>query len=325
MKAVLWTKYGSPDGLQLSEVDKPVPGANELLIQVYATTVTTGDVTLRSFNLKNLSVFSIPMRIYIGLLKPNRIKILGQELAGEVEAVGSEVRDFEPGDQVFAATGFHLSAHAEYICLPEDSMVALKPANMTYEEAAAIPLGGLEAWNYLKQANLQKGQTILINGAGGSIGTLAVQLAKHFGAEVTAVDSAEKLDMLRSIGADHVMDYRQEDFSRSGLKYDVIFDVIGSSSAARSQPALQPDGLFLSANPGLAAQLRGLLHLVTQRKKVVSEYTGRRNEDLLRVKAFIEAGALHAVIDGPYPLEQMAEAHRYVESGHKKGNVVVTL
>lgn len=323
MKAIVWTKYGSLDGLQLKEVEKPIPKANELLIRNYATTVTAGDCELRSF--KTIAVFTLAMRIYLGLIRPTRVTILGQELAGEIEAVGKDVTLFKPGDQVFAATGFHLRAYAEYTCLPEKGMVALKPANMTYAEAAAVPLGGLEAWHYIRKANIQPGQKVLINGAGGSIGTIAVQLAKHFGAEVTAVDSTEKLDMLRSIGADHVIDYTQEDFTQSGQTYDVIFDAVGKSSFSRSERALKQNGQYLSANPGLSQQIRGLWNLITRRKQVVAQYTSQRNEALVFLKELIEAGKLKAVIDRCYPLEQMAEAHRYVEAGHKKGNVVITV
>jgi len=325
MKAILWTKYGPPDVLQLGEVEKPTPKDNEVLVRIYATTVTAGDCGLRSFKTSALSVFWLPMRIYVGLIRPTRIRILGQELAGEIEAVGKDVASFSEGDQVFAATGFRLGAYAEYTCLPEKGMVALKPANMTYEEAAAVPLGGLEAWHYLKGGKIQGGQKVLINGAGGSIGTFAVQLAKHFGAEVTGVDSTEKLDMLRSIGADEVIDYTQEDFTKSGQTYDVVFDVIGKSSFSRSERSLRQNGHYLSANPGPSGLIRSLWNLVTRRKQVVSEYTSRRIEDLVFLRELIEAGRMRSVIDRSYPLEQAAEAHRYVETGHKKGNVVITL
>jgi len=323
MKAVIWTKYGPPEVLQLREVEKPIPGDNELLIRNYATTVTTGDCDLRGF--KNLSVFWLPMRLYVGLLRPTRIRILGQELAGEIEAVGKDVTLFKEGDPVFAATGFHLSAYAEYTCLPEDGMVAVKPANMTYEEAAAVPLGGLEAWSYLRRADIRPGQKVLINGAGGSIGTIAVQLAKQFEAEVTAVDSVDKLDMLRSIGADHVVDYARENFTEDGQTYHLIFDVIGTSSPSRSERSLTPDGRYLSANPGALQQLRGLWNLGARRQEVMSEYTGQRNEALEFLRELIEEGEIRAIIDRSYPLEQMADAHRYVETGRKKGNVVITV
>src|SRR5512136_1655753 len=208
MKAMIWTKYGSPDGLQLREVEKPIPKDNEVLIRVHAATVTAGDCEMRS--LKFPLLLSLPMRMYVGFTRPTRIKIIGQELAGEIEAVGKDVKRFRKGDQVFAWTGLGLGAYAEYKCMPEDGVLAIKPSNMTYEEAAALPVGGLEAVHFLRKGTIQSEQKVLINGAGGSIGTFAVQLAKHFGTEVTAVDGAGKLDMLRSIGADHVLDYKQE-------------------------------------------------------------------------------------------------------------------
>lgn len=323
MRAVVWTKYGGPDGLEIREVQKPVPEAGEVLIRNYATTVTSGDCELRGF--RPLSVFLIPMRIYIGLVRPRRMQILGQELAGVVEAVGTDVTRFKVGDEVFAATGFRLGAHAEYTCLPQEGAVAPKPANVTFAEAAAVPLGGLEAWSYLQRAELQAGQKILINGAGGSIGTMAVQLARHFGAQVTAVDSGEKLEMLRAIGANKVIDYTREDFTKRGERYDVIFDVIGSSSPSGSAGSLTGNGRYFSANPGAWEQMRGLWNLIVHHQEVVSEYRSRRNEDLVFLRELMDAGEIRAVIDRRYPLQQMAEAHRYVETGRKKGSVVITL
>jgi NADPH:quinone reductase-like Zn-dependent oxidoreductase len=322
MKAIVWTKYGPPDVLHLGEVEKPIPIDNEVLIRIHATTVTAGDCEQRS--LKIHPIFSIPMRIYVGLLRPTRITILGQELAGEVEAVGKDVKLFRKGDQVFGTTGFDFGAYAEYKCLPDDGLVAIKPANLTYEEAAAIPLGGLEALHFLRKGNIQRGQKVLINGAGGSIGTVAVQLAKYFGAEVTGVDSTGKLDMLRSIGADQVIDYTQEDFTEKGEIYDVVFDVIGKISYSRTDKALKNNGTYLVANPG-SQMVRTLWTRMTSSKKVIMQSASGTIEDLFFLRELTEAGKIKPVIDRSYPLEQIAEAHRYVETGHKKGNVVITV
>jgi len=258
MKAIVWTKYGAPQVLRLREVEKPSPKENEVLVKIHATTVTAGDCEMRRLELPLF--LSTPMRIYNGLRAPKRITILGQELSGEIEAAGANVKSFKPGDQVFGTTGFNLGGYAEYICLAgdsEESALALKPVNMSFEEAAAVPFGGLESLHFLRQAHIQPGQKVLINGAGGSIGTFGVQLAKHYGAEVTAVDSADKLDMLLSIGADHVIDYREEDFTKSRKKYDVVFDVIGKSPFSGSIRALEEGGCFLMANPRISYMLRG--------------------------------------------------------------------
>ncbi len=326
MKAIVWTRYGPPEVLQLQEVAKPTPKDDEVLIRIYAATVIAGDCEVR--NLKIPILFRLPMRMYVGFRKPKRITILGQELAGEIESVGKDVRLFKAGDQVFAATGFTMGAYAEYICLPEkstDGVVAAKPANMTYEEAAAVPTGGLEALHFLRKGNIQRGQKVLINGAGGTIGTFAVQLAKSFGAEVTGVDSAEKLAMLRSIGADYVVDYAQEDFTKRGHVYDIIFDVVGKSSFSGCIRSLTPHGRYLLANPGLSQMVRGLWTSKRSNKKVLFGTGSQKTEDLMFLKALVETGTIQSVIDRIYPLEQVAEAHRYVEKGHKKGNVVITL
>jgi NADPH:quinone reductase-like Zn-dependent oxidoreductase len=326
MKAIVWTKYGSPDGLQLQEVEKPSPKDNEVLIKIYATTVSTADCELRSF--KNFNVFWLPLRIYIGLARPTRITILGQELAGKIEAVGKDVTRFKTGDQVFAWTGFRLGANAEYTCLPEKGVLATKPSSITFEEAATLPIGGLEAVHFLRKNVIQNGQNVLINGAGGSIGTFAIQLAKYFGAYVTGVDSAEKLDMLRSIGADQVIDYTQKDFTKSGERYDVIFDVVGKSSFSRSVRSIKKNGRYLLGNPGLLQRFLARWVSMTSDKKVIpyaSRTASEINEDLNFLKGLIEAGKIKPVIDRRYPLELIAEAHRYVDAGSKKGNVVITL
>jgi len=326
MKAIIWTKYGPPEVLQLKEVEKPVPKDNEVLIRIYATTVTVGDCEIR--NLKLPLLFSLPMRAYIGLVKPKRITILGQELAGEIEETGKDVKKFKKGDQVFASTGFALGGNAEYISMPEkprESVLSIKPENMTYEEATAVPFGALESLHYIRKADIQQGENILINGAGGSIGTYAVQLAKYFGAEVTGVDSAEKFDMLRSIGADRVIDYTKEDFTENSRTYDVIFDVIGKSPFARSMKSLKQNGRYLLANPAPSQMIRGPWVSRRSSKKVIIGAAGQKTIDLIFIKKLIESGKIKAVIDRCYPLEQTAEAHRYVETGQKKGNVVITV
>ena len=312
MKAIVWTEYGSPEVLQLTEVATPTPQDNEVLIRIHATTVTAGDCEQRSLKLQLW--LALPMRAYVGLIRPTRITILGMELAGEI---------------VFAATGFaRMGTYAEYICLPEDpedGALALKPASMTYEEAAAVPVGGLEALHFLRQVAIQSGQKVLINGAGGTIGTFAVQLAKYFGAEVTGVDSRGKLDMLRSIGTDQVIDYKKEDFAESGEIYDVIFDTVGKSSYSRSIASLKKTGFYLLANPGLSQMARGRWTSRTSSKKVIFGAAHLKTEDLLFLKKLIEAGKLKSVIDRRYPLEQIVEAHRYVETGQKQGHVVITV
>jgi len=327
MKAIVWTAYGPPDVLRLQDVEKPVPRDNEVLIRIRAASVTAGDCEQR--NLKLPLLLSLPMRAYVGLRRPQRITILGMDLAGEIESVGKDVKLFKKGDPVFATTGFvNMGAYAEYICLPEDHRdvaLAKKPTNMTYREAAGVPTGGLEALSFLRKGNIQNGQQVLINGAAGTIGTFAVQLAKYFGAEVTAVDSTEKLEILRSIGADHVIDYTQENFTKSGQEYDVVFDVVGKSSFSGSLRSLTKNGRYLLANPGLSKILRGPWISLTGNKKVIFGATDQNTEDLIYLKQLIEAGKIKSVIDRSYPLEQTAEAHRYVETGAKKGNVIITV
>jgi len=322
MKAIIWTKYGPPEVLQLKEVEKPTPKHDEVLVKVYATTVLAGDCELRRF--KFPIAYRLPLRIFMGLIKPKRIKILGQELAGEIEAVGNDVTRFKKGDQVIAATMLRLGTYAEYVCLPETYPVS-KPASLTYEEAATIPTGGIYGLHLLRKANIQSGQRVLIFGAGGSIGTYAVQIAKSFGAEVTCVDSPGKLDMLRSIGADHVVDYTQEDFTRSGETYDAIIDVVGKSSFSGSVLSLKQNGRYVLGNPGLSGMIRGGWISRTTDKKVIFESASHRAEDYIFLKELIEAGKIKPVIDRRYPLEHTAEAHRYVETGQKKGNVVITV
>jgi len=327
MKAVVWTKFGPPDVLQLQEVVKPQPKDNEVLIKVNATTVTVGDCEMR--RLEYPIFMGLVVRMVVGFRRPTRITILGMELAGEIETVGKDVTRFKEGDQVFAATGFiGTGACAEYICLPEKpdgGAIALKPPNMTFTEAAAVPVGGLEALSLLKRGNIQPGYEVLVNGAGGTVGPFAIQLAKFFGAEVTAVDSTKKLDTLQSIGADFVIDYTQEDFTKSGRTYDVIFDVVGKSSYSGCIRSLKENGVYLMTYPKLGRSIRGRLTSRTSSKNVIGGTSTDNVEDLIFLRELIEAGKIKSVVDRCYPLGQTAEAHRYVEEGEKVGNVVITI
>jgi NADPH:quinone reductase-like Zn-dependent oxidoreductase len=326
MKAIVWTKYGAPDGLQLCEIATPPVGENDILIKVHAAAVSQADTEFRQLKLPFL--FSLPLRLYLGLIRPTRIKVLGTEFAGEVVSTGPLVTGFQVGDPLFGYTGLGMGTYAEYLRIAEKpsalaSVIGLKPANLTYVEAAAVPFGGIEALHALRQAHLQKGQKVLIVGAGGSIGTYAVQLARHYGAEVTGVDKAGKLDMLRSIGADHVIDYAREDFTQNGQVYDVVLDTIGKSPFAKTLRVLSEHGTYLNANPGLFG---GLSRTSRDRQKRVIPWSGGYSAaNLLAVKELVEAGTIRPVIDRRYPLEQAAEAHRYVDTGQKKGNVVLMI
>ncbi|MGD8622268.1 MAG: NAD(P)-dependent alcohol dehydrogenase [Anaerolineales bacterium] len=327
MKAVIWTQYGPPEVLELGQVEKPVPGDGEILIRVHATTVTKGDCEMRSLDFPFL--LGIPMRIWMGFFKPKRGKLLGTEFAGVIEEMGKNVTRFKVGDEVFGSAGMNLGTNAEYICLSEnpDDMggaVAIKPENMTFEEAATIPFGARDSLHFIRLGNIQSGDRILINGAGGSIGVFAVQLAKLKGAEVTAVDSVEKLDMLRELGADHVIDYRSQDFTESGIVYDVIFDVVGTVRFSKANNVLKPGGAYLLANP-ISQMLSGSWTRMTTDRQVIMQVSSPTLEDLITVRKLIEAGKLQTVIDRSYPLEQIVEAHHYVETGAKMGNLVITV
>lgn len=318
MKAVVYTKYGSPDVLQIKEVEKPVPKDNEVLIKVYATTVTTADCFMRRAE-------TLISRVFLGFLKPKR-KILGTELAGEIESVGKDVKRFKKGDNVYGFTGFGLGAYAEYNCMPEKGSLVIKPSTMNFGEAAAVVDGATTALFFLKdKANIQIGQKVLIIGASGSIGTFAVQIAKYFGAEVTGVCSTKNLDMVRSIGADHVIDYTKDNFTKNGEKYDIIFDTVGKSSFSGCKNSLNEKGQYLLTSGGLKYRILALWTSLVGNKKVISEMSIEKTEALIIIKKLIEAQKIKLVIDKVYNLEQIVEAHKYVEKGHKKGNIIIKM
>ena len=323
MRAVVCTDYGPPDVLQLRDLPKPEPDDDEVLIRIRATTASAADCELRRFDFPPW--LWLPIRLAFGIRRP-RQPVLGQELAGDVESVGKDVRSFKEGDRVFATTGIGLGAYAEYICLrenPKTGTIATMPANLNYDEAAAVPYGGGEALQFLRKGSVESGQRVLVNGAGGSFGTFAVQIAKSLGAHVTAVDSAPKLEMLRSIGADRVIDYAQGDFTDESETYDVIFDVVRNTPSGRMVRSLSENGFLLMANPGFRQIVRAKWASRGSKRRVSFAASSGKSEDLDHLRGLIEAGLLHPVIDRRFLLEQMAEAHRHAESGHKVGNVVV--
>ena len=321
MKAIVYEKYGPPEVLQLKEVEKPTPKDNEVLIRIFATTVTKYDCWMRSSTAP--PGFRLMSRIASGIRKPKK-PIIGMELAGEIKTVGKDVKLFKKSDQVYGISLNDMGTYAEYICLPED-VVAIKPTNMTYEEATAVPYGALTALYFLRKGNIQSGQKVLVFGASGGIGTYAVQLAKYFGAEVTGVCSTTKIELVKSLGADRVIDYTKEDFTKRDEIYDVIFDTIGKSPFSGSKRSLKKEGFYIFTTFGLPRLLRILWLKLTSSKKVILGVVDSKSEDLIYLKELIEAGKLKSVIDKRYPLEQIAEAHSYVESGNKKGQIVITI
>jgi len=324
MKAVTYTQYGDPDVLTMSEVAKPVPADDEVLIRVVTTTVTSGDVNLRGFVFVSPS-FKPLARLMFGIWKPKKI-ILGVELAGEIEAVGQNVTRFKVGDQVCGLDGGRLGAYAEYTCRPATGSLVHKPANLSFEEAAALPNGALTAYTFLKKmADIQSGQKVLINGASGSVGSAAVQLAKYYGAEVTGVCSGRNAEMVLSLGADKVIDYTQEDFTQNSEDYDIIFDAVGKISFGSCKASLSADGIYIIGSGGLGDLIMAPIVSMLGRKKMMSGVSSESLDDLEVIHQIAEAGAFKPVIDRCYPLEQIVDAHRYVDTGRKKGNVVINV
>jgi NADPH:quinone reductase-like Zn-dependent oxidoreductase len=330
MKAIVYTEYGPPDVLQLKEVEKPAPKDDEVLIRIHATSVNFGDIAARNYGNISHRDFFMPLPFYLigglqfGFSKPKNT-ILGNELAGEIEAVGKDVTSFKPGDQVFGYPGPQMRCHAEYRCLPEDGPLGMKPANMSYEEAAVVPYSALMAIDLLRKVGIQSGQQVLINGASGGIGSGVLQLAKHYGAEVTAVCSTPRMEFVKALGADKVIDYTKEDFTQTGETYDLIVDVLGKSSFSRSKGSLKEAGKYVMTSFKMRDFVDMLRTSFGGGKKAICAILVARPEDLVLTKQLVEAGELKAVIDKSFPLEQTADAHRYVESGQKKGHVVITL
>jgi 2-desacetyl-2-hydroxyethyl bacteriochlorophyllide A dehydrogenase len=317
MKAIVSTKYGAPEVLQMKEVEKPVPGENEILIKIHATSVSSGDARMRRAD-------PFVIRLIFGFSKPRK-SIPGVVVAGEVEAVGSSVNRFKTGEQVFGSSGMAFGAHAEYVAVPEDAVLALKPATISYEEAAAIPFGGTAAMHFLRLANIQAGQKVLVYGASGALGTIGIQLAKNLGAEVTAVCSSANFELVKSLGADKVIDYAKEDFTRNREHYDVVFDTLGKSPLGKTLKSLKKGGHVLLANAGMGTMISGAFRSSFSNKKILSGVIKETSEDMNYFKELIEDGKLKAVIDRIYTLKQISEAHTYVDKGHKKGNVVIAV
>lgn len=314
MKAIICTKYGSPEVLQLREVEKPIPKDNEILIKIKATAVNSGDYRIRKAD-------PFAVRFFFGLTKPKNI--LGGVLSGEVESIGKDVKRFKVGDEVFGSIGMSFGAYAEYKCLPENATLAIKPNSFSHEEAAVIPFGGNTALFFIKKAKISKGQKVLIYGASGAVGTAAIQLAKVFGAHVTGVCSGANIDLVKSLGADTVIDYTKEDFTRNGMAYDVIFDTVNKISFSQYLKALTEKGVLILASAGISEMLQGLWISMTSGRKVITGVISENTEDMIFIKQLMEEGKIKSVLDRTYNLEQIAEAHTYVEEGHKKGNVAI--
>ena len=322
MKAIVYERYGPPEVLELMEVAKPTPKHNEVLIKTYATTVTSADWRVRSLEVP--LGFRLIVRLLFGISKPKQ-PILGSELAGVIESVGKDVRKFKVGDQVFAFSDASMGCHAEYKCMPQDGAVVLKPPSLSYDEAAALSFGGTTALDFLRRGKLQSGEKVLVNGASGSVGTAAVQLAKHFGANVTGVCSTANMELVRSLGASQVIDYTKKDFTQNGETYDVIIDTVGTAPFSRSRDSLKAGGRLLMVLAGLPDMLQSPWVSMTSSKKVIAGPVAVRAEDLRFLAGLAQAGEFKPVIDRRYPFEQIAEAHRYVDTGRKKGNVIITL
>ena len=315
MRVIECTKYGAPELLQIKEVAKPFPKENEILIKIHATSVSSGDARLRRAD-------PFLIRLIFGFKKPRK-SVLGVVVAGEIEAIGKGVTQYKAGDQVFGETGMGFGAHAEYVTVSENAVLALKPANMSYEEAAAIPFGATASLYFLEKANIRQGQKVLIYGASGALGTVAIQLAKNYGAEVTAVCSASNFDLVKSLGADKVIDYTKENFTKSGIQYDVIFDTVGKSSFWGAIKSMKQEGYLLLASAGMGTMLGGAIVSLVMHKKIISGVIKVTAKDMNFFRQLIEKGKLKAVIDKTFSLEQMAMAHAYVDKGHKKGNVII--
>lgn len=323
MKAIVYTQYGGPEVLQLKEVEKPAPKDHEVLIKVHAAEVTKSDCELRSFKFP-VKWFWLPLRIAMGITKPKR-QVLGGYFAGEVESTGRDVTKFTKGDLVFGSTGLRMGAYGEYIALSGNNTIVPKPTNISFEEAAAVPLGGLNALHFLRRANIREGEKILINGAGGSIGIFGVQIAKLMGAEVTAVDSAIKEEMLRGIGADHFINYQDQNFTKSGQKYDVIFDMVANSSYSGCVRTLAPKGRYLMGNPRISDMLKSLFTTKLTDKTVIFAFAGEKEEELFALKEMIEEGKIKSVVDKIFSMDQAANAHRRVETEQRLGAIVISI